>query len=282
MAKKWYDMMNAGQKSAAAMDIITTFAQGKFPKEIMYNPGSPGYTATWLGIIQAAEEANDPGKFTAFIGYEWTSLVNGANLHRNVLFRDNGDKARRSSRSPITRRAARTRAISGNGWRLRTEDGGQVLAIAHNGNLSNGIMFPLIESFNRKPIDREYAETRARRERLYEVTQMKGDGETHPYLSPNDEFANFERWDKGNLDMTEAKKPAMLEFEYARSALKNGLKVESELGANPYKFGLVGSTDSHTGLTTPDDNNFWGKMPASEPGPERSRHAFLKGPRARS
>lgn len=279
MAKKWYDMMKAGQKGAASMDIITTFAQGKFPKEIMYNPGSPGYTATWLGIIKAAEEANDPGKFTAFIGYEWTSLVNGANLHRNILFRDNGDKARQVE--PFTNYppgSSNPRDLWE--WMAAYEQktGGQVLAIAHNGNLSNGIMFPLIESFNGKPIDREYAQTRARRERLYEVTQMKGDSETHPYLSPNDEFAHFERWDKGNLDLTEAKKPAMLEFEYARSALKNGLKVENDVGANPYKFGLIGSTDSHTGLTTADDNNFWGKMPGSEPGPQRTQHAFLKGP----
>ena len=108
-------------------------------------------------------------------------------------------------------------------------------------------MFPIIESFNGKRIDREYAENRMRWEPLYETTQIKGDGETHPFLSPNDEFANFERWDKGNLDLSEVKKPEMLEFEYTRSALKNGLKMEAELGVNPYKFGLVGSTDAHTG-----------------------------------
>ena len=99
---------------------------------------------------------------------------------------------------------------------------------------------------------------------------MKGDGETHPFLSPNDEFANFERWDKGNLDLTEKKKPAMLEFEYARSALKNGLKLESELGVNPYKFGMVGSTDSHTGLATADEDNFWGKT-----SPQRAERGAL-------
>ena len=281
VAKKWYDMMNSGQENAAAADIITTFAQGKFPKDIMYNPGTPGYTATWQHIIKAAEEANAPGTFTAFIGYEWTSLVKGANMHRNVLFRDNGDKA--SQVEPYTNYppgSSNPRDL----WKwmaaYEQKTGGQVLAIAHNGNLSNGIMFPLIESFNGKPLDREYAETRTKRERIYEVTQMKGDGETHPYLSPNDEFANFERWDKGNLDLTEVKKPAMLEFEYARSALKNGLKVEGELGVNPYKFGLIGSTDSHTALTTPDDNNFWGKMASSEPGAERTQHPFFKSPKA--
>jgi len=279
MGKQWYDLIQAGKKGQAAMSIITTFAQGKFPKEMMYNPGTPGYTATWHGIIQAAEEANQPGTFTAFIGYEWTSLVNGANMHRNILFRDNGDKA--TQVEPFTNYppgSSDPRDL----WKWMTayeqKTGGQVLAIAHNGNLSNGIMFPLIESFNGKPVDREYAETRAKRERLYEVTQMKGDGETHPYLSPNDEFADFERWDKGNLDLTEKKKPAMLEFEYARSALKNGLALESKLGTNPYKFGLIGSTDSHTGLTTPDDNNFWGKLPTSEPSPERTKHPFMKAP----
>ena len=137
-----------------------------------------------------------------------------------------------------------------------------MLAIPHNGNLSNGRMFPMIESFTGKPIDREYAETRARWERLYEATQIKGDGETHPFLSPNDEFANFERWDKGNLDLSELKKPEMLQYEYARSALKLGLKLEQELGINPYKFGMIGSTDAHTGLATADEDNFFGKTSA--------------------
>ena len=143
--------------------------------------------------------------------------------------------------------------------------GAEILAIAHNGNLSNGRMFPIIESFTGKRIDREYAENRVRWEPLYEATQIKGDGETHPFLSPNDEFANFERWDKGNLDLTEVKKPEMLEFEYARSALKNGLKLEAELGVNPYKFGLVGSTDAHTGLAAVEEDNFFGKTTSSEP-----------------
>lgn len=162
-------------------------------------------------------------------------------------------------------------------WLHNYEDktGGEVLAIAHNGNLSNGVMFPLIESFTGKEIDREYAEQRARWEILYEATQMKGDGESHPMLSPNDEFANFENWDKGNLDLSEAKKPEMLEFEYARSALKNGLKLEAKLGVNPYKFGLVGSTDSHTGLATGDDENFFGKVASGEPSPERASHPFI-------
>ena len=277
MAKQWYDLMQAGQGGDAMMSIVTAFGQGKFPKDIMYNPGTPGYQATWQSIIKAAEDANRPGRFTAFIGYEWTSLVAGNNLHRNVIFRDNGDRA--SQVEPFTNYppgSSDPREL----WKwmqaYESRTGGQVLAIAHNGNLSNGMMFPLVESFTGKPIDREYAHTRAKRERIYEVTQMKGDGETHPVLSPNDEFADFERWDKGNLDMTALKQPSMLEFEYARSALKNGLKVEAELGVNPYKFGLIGSTDAHTGMATTDDNNFWGKTAPNEPGPQRWEHPFIK------
>ncbi len=146
--------------------------------------------------------------------------------------------------------------------------GGSVLAIAHNGNLSNGAMFPIVEAFGKK-LDREYAETRAKWERLYEATQTKGDGEAHPFLSPNDEFADFELWDKGNLDGSVAKKKEMLEFEYARSALKNGLKLEQQLGVNPYKFGLVGSSDAHTGLAAMEEDNFFGKTTPQEPSPQR-------------
>jgi hypothetical protein len=280
-AKKWYDLIQAGKAQAAALDLINTFAQGKFPKDIAIPARHAGPTrAPGERPSRRRREANEPGTFTAFIGYEWTSLVNGANLHRNILFRDNGERALQVE--PFTNYppgSSNPRDL----WKWMTayeqKTGGQVLAIAHNGNLSNGIMFPLIESFGNKPLDREYVETRAQRERIYEVTQMKGDGETHPFLSPNDEFADFERWDKGNLDLTEAKKPEMLEFEYARSALKHGLKLESQLGTNPYKFGLIGSTDSHTGLTTADDDNFWGKLATSEPSAQRTQHPFMKAPK---
>ena len=139
---------------------------------------------------------------------------------------------------------------------------------------------PSSSSFTGKPIDLEYAEARATWERLYEATQIKGDGETHPFLSPNDEFANFERWDKGNLDLSELKKPEMLEFEYARSALKLGLKLEGELGVNPYKFGMIGSTDAHTGLAAVEENNFFGKTTSSEPSPDRATHPFVKTDKA--
>ena len=197
------------------------FRQGPVAERI----SAPGHASVSLGLagdIKAADEANEPGQFTAFIGYEWTSNDEGNNLHRNVIFRDDGGKA--SLIEPYTTQPPLGSPNPRDLWKwmamCEEKTGAEILAIAHNGNLSNGRMFPIIESFTGKKIDREYAENRMRWEPLYEVTQIKGDGETHPFLSPNDEFANFERWDKGNLDLTEVKKPEMLEFEYARSALQ--------------------------------------------------------------
>jgi hypothetical protein len=280
--RRWYDLMHSGQGATAAIEIITSFSQGKMAEGLLPLPGSSEYRAAWDETIKAAEEANEPGRFTAFIGFEWTSNTGGNNLHRNILFRDNGDKA--SMVEPYTTQKPLGSDNPRDLWKWMADyeqkSGGQVLAIAHNGNLSNGRMFPLIESFTGKPIDREYAQTRAFRERIYEVTQIKGDGETHPFLSPNDEFAGYERWDKGNLDLSVLKTNDMLEFEYARSALRNGLKIEKELGVNPYKFGMVGSTDSHTGLATADEDNFWGKTSSSEPSPDRATHPFVKTDKA--
>ena len=280
--RRWYDMIQSGKGAEAAIDIIVSFSQGKFPKALESLPGTAAYRSAWRETIKAAEESNDPGRFTAFIGYEWTSNTGGNNLHRNVIFRDDGTKA--SLVEPYTTQKPLGSDNPRDLWKwmaaYEQKTAGNVLAIAHNGNLSNGRMFPIIESFTGKPVDREYAETRAQWERLYEVTQIKGDGEAHPFLSPNDEFANFERWDKGNLDLSELKKPDMLEFEYARSALKNGLKLEQQLGVNPYKFGLVGSTDSHTGLAAVEEENFFGKTSSSEPNADRATHPFVKTDKA--
>jgi hypothetical protein len=277
LGRKWYDMIRSGQGAEAAVDIITSFGAGKFKGPILYSPDSSQYRSAWRETIKAAEEANEPGRFTAFIGYEWTSNTGGNNLHRNVIFRDNAQRA--SQVVPFTvlpPGSDNPRELWK--WMAAYEEktGGDVLAIAHNGNLSNGLMFPMIEPGTNAPIDRAYAEIRSEWERLYEVTQIKGDGETHPFLSPNDEFANFERWDKGNLDLTVAKTPEMLEFEYARSALKNGLKLEQEFGVNPYKFGMIGSTDAHTGLAAVEEDNFFGKTSSSEPSAERTSHPFVK------
>ncbi len=277
--KKWHDMIYAGQGAAAAMDIIQSFGKGTISKAIMPLPGTQAYQGAWQDTIKAAEEANDPGRFTAFIGYEWTSNTGGNNLHRNVIFRD--DASRAGTVEPFTtmRPLGSDNPVDLWKWMASYEQktGGRVLAIAHNGNLSNGLMFPTVEAFG-KPVDRAYAETRARWERLYETTQTKGDGESHPFLSPNDEFANFEKWDKGNLDGSAAKTRDMLQFEYARSALKSGLALEQKLGVNPFKFGLIGSSDAHTGLAAMEEDNFFGKTAPQEPSPERMTKTFFDNP----
>jgi hypothetical protein len=274
--KKWYDMVKAGKGAEVGIEAFFALFQGTYPKELMYNPGTEGFTKTWENNIEAADKYNEPGKFTAFIGYEWSASVKGNNLHRNIIFRDGGDKA--GQVEPIV-----TNPPVGNPdpsflweWMAAYEKktGGRVLAIAHNGNLSNGMMFPMIETFGKK-VDRKYTEERARWERLYEVTQTKGTSDSHPSLSPNDEFTAYELWDKGNLDLSEAKKPDMLQYEYAREAYKNGLKLKQKLGANPYKFGLIGSTDTHTALSSAEEDNFFGKMATAEPSAERLTNAFL-------
>jgi hypothetical protein len=282
--RKWHDMLQTGKGADAAYEIVNAQASGKFPKVLAvegFDSSRPGYRSAWKEVIKAAEAANDPGRFTAFIGYEWTSNNGGdgpGNLHRNVIYRDGGDLA--SQVNPLTTAKPWGSPNPRDLWKwmaaYEDKTRGQVLAIAHNGNLSNGRMFPIIESFTGKKIDRAYAENRMRWEPLIEATQIKGDGETHPLLSPNDEFADYETWDKGDLLLTEAKKPAMLEFEYARSALKNGLKLEAELGVNPYKFGMIGSTDTHTGLSTAEEDNFFGKVSEIEPNATRALNPYME------
>lgn len=269
-SKQWKKLIDEGKGGEAALDIIKKFSQGEFPFKT--NDVSM-MTPVWKEVVAAAEKYNDPGKFTAFIGYEWTSLIKGNNLHRVVVYRDNGDKA--IHQLPFTNEdSSDPERLWDNLEGYEKNTGGQVLAIPHNGNLSNGMMFAET-TVDGRSYDKAYVERRALWEPLVEVTQIKGDGETHPFLSPNDEFADYENWDKGNLDMSEVKTDDMLQYEYARSALKLGLKIKSELGTNPYKFGMIGSTDSHTSLATADDNNFFGKASNVEPGKDRWEHPFV-------
>jgi hypothetical protein len=195
-----------------------------------------------------------------------------------VVYRDDAEKA--SQTVPATTYAPQGSTDPEYLWKLlqiyEDKTGGDVLAIAHNGNMSNGLMFPEINPVTQQALTEEYARTRAKWERLYEVTQIKGDGEAHPFLSPNDEFADFGTWDKGNLNLSEPKTDEMLQYEYARSGLQLGMKLEKTLGTNPFKFGMIGSTDSHTALATADDDNFFGKHAGSEPSPERMEHPFAK------
>jgi hypothetical protein len=278
--KKWYEMVQAGGQEGvkAAVEIIVAFSQNKFPPALASFPGSAAYRSAWEETIEAAEKYNDPDRFTAFIGYEWTSNTGGNNLHRVVIYRDGGDKAGQMEPYTTLKPLGSDNPRDLWKWLANYEDktSGQVLAIAHNGNLSNGIMFPMIESFTGKSIDKVYAETRVRWEPLYEATQIKGDGEAHPFLSPNDEFADYETWDQGNLDLSVPKQDDMLQYEYARSALQLGLQLEQKLGINPYKFGMIGSTDSHTGLATAEEENFFGKHSGAEPGPKRWEHPMAQ------
>ncbi len=239
------------------------------------NPfGSDGATvSTWQNFVEKADGYNEPGRFTAMTGFEWSSTPNGDNFHRVVVFADGADKTSRTvpfslfdSQDPEDL------------WRYlqayEAEIGGRALAIPHNGNLSNGLMFNE-KTFSGGPLSKAYAEMRQRWEPIIEVTQIKGDGETHPLLSTEDEFADYETWDVGNIDGSAPKKPEMLQYEYARSALKLGLKLDKDLGANPYKFGLTGASDTHTALSTTREENFFGKYAQTEPSPDRFNHEVI-------
>jgi len=280
--KEWHEGFKKGGEAAgkAAFDLITHFAQMKVPEKLLndYSPGSPIYDKVWDRIIKAGDDFNEPGRFTALLGFEWTSVPKGFNLHRNVILRDGGSRGRQVA--PLTTQppVGTQDPLDLYQWLedYEAKTGGQALAISHNGNLSNGWMFPMAKTYAGGKVDKNYVQLRAKWEPLYEVTQIKGDGETHPVLSPTDEFADYETLDKGNLDITELKKPEMLQREYAREALKNGLALEKKLGTNPYKFGMVGATDSHTGLATAEEENFFGKSTSVEPSATRVAHPFVK------
>ena len=262
---KWiHDRFRAGPEGRmeAFQDVIAAGVQGKDPMS-----SNDAARSIWIDFVEKAETYNDPGRFTAMTGFEWTSTPKGDNLHRCVIFRDNDDKT--SQTLPFSSFDSFDPAEL---WKYMAnyEDktGGQVLAIPHNGNLSNGLMFG-DKTFDGKKLTREYAEQRMRWEPLHETTQVKGDEEAHPLLSPEDEFADFETWDVSNLAGSAPKKESMLQFEYTRSALKRGLKMGKRLGANPYKFGLTGATDTHTALSTTREDNFFGKYQHTEPSPDR-------------
>jgi hypothetical protein len=279
---RWIKALQAGGEESvqASLELITTFSNDQMDPEMFanYSPGSKIYKNLWESVIDDAEYFNDPGVFTALIGFEWTSLIQGNNMHRVVIMRDGSTRARQVV--PFTMTAPQGSPDPRDLWKYMADyeqkTNGEILAIAHNGNLSNGIMFPLEAQWNGTELDKEYVTQRAKWEPLYEATQIKGDGETHPYLSPDDEFADYETWDIGNLDVSAAKTDDMLAGEYAREALKNGMAIETRLGTNPYKFGLIGSTDSHTSLADAEEDNFFGKHSGYEPNPGRMTHPFME------
>jgi hypothetical protein len=273
--KRWSQMLRGdrAKREAAAREIIQAQASGTLPKPITDpHTAGPIMRSVWQANNATADRFNEPGRFTALIGYEWTSVPGGNNLHRVVLFRDGADKA--DQILPFSSHHSEDPARL---WdflaRYEAKTGGRVLAIPHNANLSNGRMFALVD-FEGSPIDRQHAERRAHWEPVVEVTQIKGDGEAHPFLSPEDEFAGFgdAGWEDGNLTLEALKEPEMYAGEYAREALKRGLVLQLALGRNPFKFGMIGSTDTHTGLSAVEEASFFGKNTLYEPRAGRAMH----------
>ncbi|MBD2840650.1 DUF3604 domain-containing protein [Erythrobacter rubeus] len=267
---RWYDMMHESpeQSQLAIAELITAAANGNLP-EALRDPETQAENTrdiwnTQLGLL---DRYNRPGVFTALAGFEWTRMPDGNNLHRVVMFRDGSDKT--SQVVPFPGIDSTPEQLWDYMAAYAENTGGQALAIPHNSNLSNGLMFEMTMP-DGSPMTAAYAAKRAAAEPVVEVTQIKGDSETHPFLSPNDEMAGFgvTGWELGNLPLTARSTPEMYAGSYIREALKRGLSLEEQLGVNPYAFGMIGSTDSHTALATGDEDNFWGKHTGNEPANE--------------
>ncbi len=218
-------------------------------------------TSIWSESTAITDRHNEPGKFSTFIGWEWTSTPDGNNLHRVVFIPQDGKTGRKF--------IPYNSFDSGNpedlwAWLEKTsaDTGATFIAIPHNSNISGGLMFNDVDSSG-NPLTARYARTRMKWEPVVEVTQIKGDSETHPALSTTDEFADFETFshmiDASGTGQSKEDE-STLRGDYARSALLRGLEFENKIGANPYKFGMIGSTDSHTGAATAEEDNFWGKV----------------------
>jgi hypothetical protein len=281
--RRWHDEMHKGPEGMQRVtaELIDRVGRNDLPKALT-DPERQRKTSTsiWTGHSTLVERYNEPGKFTAFMGFEYTLMPGGNNLHRVVMFRDG--KSRTDQVLPYDPGQGDTPVSQlwdyMDDYEKRT--GGKVLAIPHNSNLSNGLMFELVGPGG-GPMTAEYARRRAAHEPVVEITQIKGDSEAHPFLSPNDEFAGYGTagWELGNLTMQAVKKPQDFAGEYIREALKRGLAIEAKTGVNPYKFGVIGSTDSHTALATADENNFFGKHSGGEPNSKRASEAQNLGTR---
>jgi len=272
--ERWHDMLNEGPRSSirATAEIITAAADNTLPGAIANaDPERKNDRDIWDDHIALLDRYNEPGKFTALAGFEYSLVPDGNNLHRVVMFRDGKDRTGQVLPFPsLSLEAGQSWYPVENLWAYmeayEAKTGGRVLAIPHNSNMSNGLMFEMTLA-DGSPMTREYAERRARWEPAVEATQIKGDSEAHPFLSPNDEFAGFGKagWEIANLDAQTKTTPDMLPGSYVREGLKRGLSLEAQLGVNPYAFGMIGSTDSHTALATGDENNFFGKHTGNEP-----------------
>ena len=269
---KWiHERFNAGEEGRMEgfSDIVkraTVLGENPFSSDELTR-------SIWSDFVLIADQYNEPGRFTAMAGFEWSSTPKGDNLHRIVMFRDGADKTGQTLPYSMFD-SDDPEGLWSYLENYETKTGGRAIAIPHNGNTSNGLMFS-DKNFSGKKFDRAYAEARIRWEPLIEVTQIKGDGESHPLLSPNDEFADYENWDVGNLAGSAGKEDWMLQYEYGRSALKLGLKLGKKLGVNPYKFGLSGASDTHTALATTREENYFGKYQHTEPSPDRHNREVI-------
>ena len=264
---RWHDMMNESDEGSLQVtaELIDGAARGTLP-ESLTDPEETVERTTdlWTKHGKTVDQYNEPGKFTAFMGFEYTPMPDGDNLHRVVMFRDGPTKM--GDTIPFGALGSQNpEKLWGYMEAYEKKTGGKVLAIPHNSNVSNGRMFAM-NKYDGSPIDAAYVKTRALREPIVEVTQIKGDSEAHPFLSPNDEFADFgvAGWDKCNLSCTKDMPPESYAGSYVREALKRGLELTLAVGANPFKFGMIGSTDSHTSLATADEDNFFGKHSGNE------------------
>ena len=235
------EMTDIEERQEWFLKYVISSNRSSTPQHPPFFAGEETVKSAWQIIIDAAEEHNDPGKFTAFVAFEWSGAPNGGNLHRNVIFRDAHVPEMPMSYIDINREDGLWEWMRGN-----ENLGMKALAIPHNSNASKGMMFPDIKA-NGDPIDLEYAQTRQHFEPLIETMQIKGASEVHRKFWPNDEFADFENADsiQKNSDRTFHK------FDFIREGLKNGLKYEQQLGVNPFKLGMIGGTDSHNGTPSP-------------------------------
>jgi hypothetical protein len=264
VGKEWYADMN-GSPQEAWQAVVSM--QKDFTSGVPRFDDPKVSRSVWDDVVDIASKYNQPGTFTALNGYEWSTVSNGkegsgpagANLHRVVIFRDGPDRVKQ-----VLPFSAFDSGDPEKLWEFMAayeeNTGGQILAIPHNGNISNGQMYA--EVIKGSDMTADYAERRARWEPLLEVTQEKGDGEAHPFLSPNDEFADFGTWDFGD-SFGNPKEDWMLQYEYARST-------------NPFKYGMIGSTDNHVSMTTTREENYFGKLPSEDPSPDRYKGVFLK------
>jgi hypothetical protein len=294
--KRYKQMADAGKQIEVFGELIAQVNKVTPPNPDLNNPEVS--RTVWSEIMAAADRHDEPGKFTAFMGWEWSSTPQGANLHRVIFMREGKEKGEQFI--PYTSLDS-DRPEDLWKWLDSTSQntGANFIAIPHNSNISKGLMFPLQDS-DGKPLTKEYADTRMKWEPVVEMTQIKGDSETHPNLSPTDEFADYETYDH-LIEVEGTKQKAMFsdaflgalsaqdrEYikqheqrvakvgDYARPALMRGLVIEDRIGANPYKFGMIGSTDSHTAMASAEENNFHGKM-ALDSTPETTSQDILPG-----